>query len=71
MNKFVEKARVNFFDSSMTLPKFLRELEKSIIEQSLEVTHGNCSVASQALGLQRTCLVEKRRKYGLAINPPS
>ncbi|WP_323784527.1 sigma-54 interaction domain-containing protein [Thalassovita sp.] len=43
----------------------LRDMEISMIEGALQMCEGNVTGAAQALGLQRTTLIEKIKKYGI------
>lgn len=53
----------------MDLAYELALLEKALISKALEQTKDNCNKAAGLLGIQRTTLVEKRRKYGFKIIP--
>jgi sigma-54 specific flagellar transcriptional regulator A len=46
----------------------LRDLEINLIEAALKKVEGNVTGAAQALGLQRTTLIEKIKKYGINKN---
>ena len=50
----------------MDLRAYLENLERSLICKALEAAHGTVAQAARLLGLRRTTLVEKLRKYGLA-----
>ena len=50
----------------MDLRAYLENLERGLICKALEVAHGTVAQAARLLGLRRTTLVEKLRKYGLA-----
>ena len=43
----------------------LTQIERRLIEQALERSHGTVAHAARLLGLRRTTLVEKLRKLGL------
>lgn len=43
----------------------LEEHEKIVIQQALREVHGNISVASKSLGINRSTLYQKMRKYGI------
>jgi len=45
----------------------LSKIEKALVEFYLAQAHGNCNVAAKLMGLSRTALVEKRRRFGLPI----
>ncbi len=49
----------------MDLRAFLEDIERSLISQALERSRNVIAHAAQHLGLRRTTLVEKIRKYGL------
>ncbi len=49
----------------MDLRAYLENLERRLIGQALESAHGTVAQAARLLGLRRTTLVEKLRKYGL------
>ncbi len=52
----------------MSLDRFKKrilEIEKAILIHSLEQTGWNVSEAARSLGLERTTLVEKARRYGI------
>lgn len=49
----------------MNLKEYLSELEISLINQALEQQDGVVARAAEALGMRRTTLVEKMRKYGI------
>jgi len=50
----------------MDLRAYLENLERRLIGKALEVAGGTVAQAARLLGLRRTTLVEKLRKYGLA-----
>lgn len=49
----------------MNLKEYLSELEINLINQALEQQDGVVARAAEALGMRRTTLVEKMRKYGI------
>ncbi|MDD4885898.1 MAG: sigma-54 dependent transcriptional regulator [Thiomonas sp.] len=53
----------------MDLRAYLEEIERSLIAQALERSRHVIAHAAQHLGLRRTTLVEKIRKYGLGAEP--
>jgi len=53
------------FAKSDTLKNFLREPEKDIISKTLKDTKGNKKKAAEKLGINRTTLYNKIKKYGL------
>jgi sigma-54 specific flagellar transcriptional regulator A len=52
----------------MDLKQYLEDLEHMLIRKALEAADGTVAQAARLLGLRRTTLVEKLRKYGLAAN---
>jgi sigma-54 specific flagellar transcriptional regulator A len=50
----------------MDLRAYLENLERGLICKALEAANGTVAQAARLLGLRRTTLVEKLRKYGLA-----
>jgi sigma-54 specific flagellar transcriptional regulator A len=52
----------------MDLRDYLETLERRLICQALELSHGTVAQAARLLALRRTTLVEKMRKYGLAAS---
>nr|WP_210425248.1 sigma-54 dependent transcriptional regulator [Spongiibacter thalassae] len=58
--------RAKFSAGGIDLKAEVRELEIRRIRESLEYANGVVSQAAKQLGLQRTTLIEKMRKYGLA-----
>jgi sigma-54 specific flagellar transcriptional regulator A len=52
----------------MDLRAYLEHLERSLICRALEAADGTVAQAARLLGLRRTTLVEKLRKYGLAAS---
>jgi len=51
------------------LDRTLDRVEKRLIEIALELDGNNCKRAAERLKLNRTTLVEKRRKFRLPLNP--
>ena len=51
--------------SPLNLKQYMSNMEKNLIIQSLENHQGVTSKAARALGMGRTTLIEKMRKYGL------
>ena len=43
----------------------LEEHEKAVISQALREEHGNVSAAAKALGINRSTLYQKMKKYGI------
>jgi len=52
-------------DTGLNLREHIFSIEASLIHQALERSQGIVSHAAQLLGLRRTTLVEKLRKYGI------
>jgi sigma-54 specific flagellar transcriptional regulator A len=52
-------------EEGMDLRAYLEQIERSLIEQALQRSRHVIAHAAQHLGLRRTTLVEKIRKYGL------
>jgi sigma-54 specific flagellar transcriptional regulator A len=55
----------------MDLRNHLETLERKLITRALEAAEGTVAQAARLLGLRRTTLVEKLRKYGLASPDPA
>lgn len=51
------------------LPYEVARIEKALITLALEETGGNGAQAARLLGIERTNLYEKRKKYGFHCNP--
>ena len=51
--------------STLTLNEVMEETERHTIINYLEVMNGNKSKTAKALGISRTTLYEKMKKYGL------
>jgi len=60
------QAAVALPEEGMDLRAYLENLERSLITKALEAAGGTVAQAARLLGLRRTTLVEKLRKYGLA-----
>lgn len=54
-----------FPEEKINLREILYKLESEFISLALKKTNNNKAKASELLGLERTCLVEKLRKRGL------
>ena len=52
-------------DEGMDLRNHMANIELGLINEALERTQGVVAHAAQLLGLRRTTLVEKLRKYGI------
>ena len=55
---------VNGFD----LREYLLDIERKLIIQALERSRGTVSHAAQLLGLRRTTLVEKMRRFNMSVS---
>jgi len=62
----VESADAVLLKKSMPLRQHLDEIERASIEQMLSLTDGNQSAAARRLGLSRSALIQRLKKYGLA-----
>ena len=51
-------------EDGMNLDTFICQVERQLIERSLERTGGNKGQAARLLGLKRTTLVEKIKRLG-------
>ena len=51
--------------TGLSMPDVLRGIETDMIQQALELSHGNKNQAAKLLGLHRTTLLEKMKKRGL------
>lgn len=49
------------------MDQMLKEVEIAMIKITLDRCDGNCSKAAKMLGINRTTLVEKRRRFGLEL----
>ncbi len=71
---FTEKSRIHptslleLPEEGLDLRKTVGELESSLILQAMERTKGNKNQASKLLGLNRTTLIEKMKRFG-QLNP--
>jgi sigma-54 specific flagellar transcriptional regulator A len=54
-------------ESGVDLRLHIATIEESLIRQALERTGGVVAQAARLLGLRRTTLVEKLRKFGLNV----
>ncbi len=57
-------------DDGRTLPEALAELERQMIVSALDKSGQNRQRAAEALGINRTTLVEKMRRLGLLVRGP-
>ncbi len=60
-----EVAHIPLPQEGISLPEVLREFEIGLIKQAILRTHGVKSKAAKLLGLKRTTLVEKMKKFGM------
>jgi sigma-54 specific flagellar transcriptional regulator A len=51
----------------IVLKEHLQKIEVDCIEQALKCKKGNVASAARLLGLRRTTLIEKIKKYGVAV----
>lgn len=51
-------------EHGLSLDSHLQHLERSLIEQALERSAGNRAEAARLLGLNRTTLVERLKRFG-------
>ncbi|MBA3582159.1 MAG: sigma-54-dependent Fis family transcriptional regulator [Gammaproteobacteria bacterium] len=58
-------AKVRLAADGVDLKNFLADLEKDLLQQALDKSEGVVAQAAKLLGLGRTTLVEKLRKYGM------
>ena len=52
-------------EEGVNLKEMIAELEMDLIRQALEMQDGVVARASELLGMRRTTLVEKMKKYGM------
>jgi len=55
---------VNFPEDGLDLPRYLAEIERDLIQRSLDRTKGNRNRAAELLRIKRTTLVEKLKRLG-------
>jgi DNA-binding NtrC family response regulator len=72
----VQQAEEAALSSAVTLPEngvdlgeFIANIERELIQRSLERTGGNKGQAARLLNLKRTTLVEKLKRFGRSGNP--
>jgi DNA-binding protein Fis len=61
--------RQGFAASERPLGEMVGQVEKALIEEALEMTHGNQLRASHLLGIARTTLRKKIDDYGIGEQP--
>lgn len=49
------------------MDEMAREVEIALIKIALDRCEGNCTKAAAMLGIKRTTLVEKRKRYGMEL----
>jgi sigma-54 specific flagellar transcriptional regulator A len=55
-------------DDGLELRGYLNDIERRLIDQALQRSNGVVAHAARLLGLRRTTLVEKLRKYSIAVD---
>ncbi len=55
-------------NDGLELRGYLNEIERRLIDQALQRSNGVVAHAARLLGLRRTTLVEKLRKYSIAVD---
>lgn len=61
-------ATVALPDGGLDLKAYLYSIEQSLIQEALERSGGTVSQAARLLGLRRTTLVEKLRRFGMSVS---
>lgn len=56
---------LNSLRKELGLPDRVEKVEKDAIQNALYETNGNQTLAARKLGLGRTCLIAKMKKYGI------
>ena len=62
---FEERAIPKLPSEGVQLKQYLSNIESALLRQALSATQGTVAQAARMLGLRRTTLVEKMKKYGL------
>ena len=62
---FEERAIPKLPSEGVQLKQYLSNIESALLRQALNATQGTVAQAARMLGLRRTTLVEKMKKYGL------
>ncbi len=62
-NSAPEMFKVNLLNEKINLKSFIENIELKIINQALEITNQNKNQAAKLLGLNRTTLIEKLKKF--------
>ncbi|ROO28499.1 ATPase AAA [Salinisphaera orenii MK-B5] len=55
-------------DEDLDLRLFVEDVERQLIRQALDSQNGVVAQAARRLGLRRTTLIEKLRRYGIAVD---
>jgi len=73
----IQQAQEPVLPSAVTLPeegvdldRFIADIERDLIQRSLERTGGNKGAAAKLLGMKRTTLVEKLKRLERSVNAP-
>ena len=62
----IDATKVFLPDSGIDLKAYIADIEQNLIKQALRSADGVIAKAAEQLGMRRTTLVEKMRKYGLS-----
>ncbi|MFN8369459.1 MAG: helix-turn-helix domain-containing protein [Bacteriovoracaceae bacterium] len=62
-NTAPEMFKVNLLNEKINLKSYIENIEIKIINQALEITNQNKNQAAKLLGLNRTTLIEKLKKF--------
>lgn len=62
---FAVNAAMRELDCERTLPDKLEKIEKTDIQNTLYECDGNQTLAARKLGVGRTCLIAKMKKFGI------
>jgi sigma-54 specific flagellar transcriptional regulator A len=65
MDPQLADALLDEFPHEFDLRNYLESLEQRLIERAMRAANGTVAQAARLLGLRRTTLVEKLRKYSL------
>lgn len=64
----VHERVLNVFPDGANLNRIIELVELRAVTAALEETHGNGRLAADVLGINRTTLVEMRRRHGLPLH---
>lgn len=65
VDRLLQRAReISFYN-------LIDEIEEAMIAKAMALTGQNCRYAAEILRLNRTTLIQKRKKLGMSINPVS